>query len=74
MPGLPDPTRIDLTDADLGAVIDHPLTQRAAAAARAAVYVSVGLGILGLQRAQVRRREIERAVRRAVAGSPQPPR
>ncbi|MEO1058088.1 MAG: hypothetical protein AAFY28_14350 [Actinomycetota bacterium] len=78
MPGRPDPrvdlTSIDLTDADLGAVLDHPATRRAAGLAREALYIGVGLGILGVQRTQVRRRELERSVRRAVTGLTRPPR
>jgi hypothetical protein len=36
---------------------------RAAGLAREATYVAVGLGVLGYQRAQVRRREFERSRR-----------
>jgi hypothetical protein len=48
---------------------DVPLEQaadRAAERALDAVYVSVGLGILAFQRAQVRRREVEANVTRAL--------
>jgi hypothetical protein len=54
-----DPTRVDLTDLDLAAIAG-----RAAELAKDATYVTVGLGVLGFQRAQVRRREIERRLRR----------
>ncbi len=54
-----DPTRVDLTDLDLNAIAG-----RATELARDATYVTVGLGVLGFQRAQVRRREIERRLRR----------
>ncbi|MEM9515757.1 MAG: hypothetical protein AAGA42_12960 [Actinomycetota bacterium] len=78
MPGRPDPrvdlTSIDLTGADLATVLDHPTTRRAAGLAREALYIGVGLGILGVQRTQVRRRELERSVRRAVTGLTRPSR
>jgi hypothetical protein len=65
-----DPTSVDLTDFDVvdlvrttveatGAVRD-----RSVELAKDATYVTVGLGLLSFQRAQVRRREIERALRR----------
>lgn len=54
-----DPTSVDLTDLDLTAIAG-----RAAELAKDATYVTVGLGVLGFQRAQVRRREIERRLRR----------
>lgn len=69
-----DPTRIDLTDFDVaqlaaeankrGAALARGTTGRVAELARDATYVTVGLGILTFQRAQVRRREIERALGR----------
>jgi hypothetical protein len=65
-----DPTSIDLTDVDLvravqGTVeLGTALAGRAAELAKDATYVTVGLGLLGYQRAQVRRREIERSLRR----------
>lgn len=44
---------------------------------RDAAYVAVGFAVLGFQRAQVRRRELERAVRETVraaaAQRPEPP-
>ncbi len=59
-----DPTCIDLTDFDVvRAVRDtvgSPVVTRAAELARDATYVTVGLGLLTFQRAQVRRREFER--------------
>lgn len=65
-----DPTSIDLTDVDLvravqGTVdLGTAVAGRAAELAKDATYVTVGLGLLGFQRAQVRRREIERRLRR----------
>jgi len=65
-----DPTSLDLTDLDVGRVIRGiPASPGALAAkltdlARDATYVTVGLGVLNLQRAQVRRREIERLLGR----------
>ena len=65
-----DPTNIDLTDFDVvGAVrgtVDAggTLAARAAGLAKDATYVTVGLGLLSFQRAQVRRRELERSLRR----------
>jgi hypothetical protein len=62
-----DPTCIDLTDFDVvrmvRATVGVPVVTRAAALARDATYVTVGLGLLGFQRAQVRRREFERSRR-----------
>jgi hypothetical protein len=68
-PGF-DPTNIDLTDFDVvrairGTVgIGGSLAARATELAKDATYVTVGLGLLGYQRAQVRRREFERSRRR----------
>jgi hypothetical protein len=68
-PGF-DPTSIDLTDFDVARVIrgtvdvGGSLAARATELARDATYVTVGLGLLGYQRAQVRRRELERSLRR----------
>jgi hypothetical protein len=65
-----DPTSIDLTDFDVvravqGTVeVGGALAGRAAELAKDATYVTVGLGLLTFQRAQVRRREFERARRR----------
>jgi len=65
-----DPTNVDLTDLDLVRVVRHSLeasetiATRAGDLAREAAYVVVGLGLLNYQRAQVRRREFERARRR----------
>ena len=65
-----DPTHLDLTDLDLvqairGAVeVGGSVANRAAELAKDATYVTVGLGLLGFQRAQVRRREFERSLRR----------
>ena len=64
-----DLTNIDLTDFDVvrairGSVeIGGSLAARAADLARDATYVTVGMGLLGYQRAQVRRREFERSRR-----------
>ena len=68
-PGF-DPTHIDLTDFDVvrairGTVdVGGSLAARATDLARDATYVTVGLGLLGYQRVQVRRREFERNRRR----------
>lgn len=65
-----DPTNLDLTDLDLDRVIRSLPTSPGAVAARltdlarAATYVTVGLGVLNFQRAQVRRRELERRLER----------
>jgi hypothetical protein len=65
-----DPTSIDLTGFDVvravrGTVeVGGAVAGRAAELARDATYVTVGLGLLGFQRAQVRRREFERSLRR----------
>mgnify|MGYP001815153699 FL=1 len=57
---------IDLTDADLAPVVRaaRGAGQKSLDVARDATYTAIGLGILGVQRAQVRRRELERALRR----------
>jgi hypothetical protein len=68
-PGF-DPTNIDLTDFDVVRAIRGTVGAGGSVAARAtelakdATYVTVGLGLLGYQRVQVRRRELERALRR----------
>lgn len=65
-----DPTSIDLTDVDVVRVIrgtvdvGGSLAARATGLAKDATYVTVGLGLLSYQRAQVRRREFERSQRR----------
>ena len=67
-----DPTRVDLTHFDVTSVDPTAIAGRAAGLAtnlatnlaKDAAYVAVGLGLLTFQRAQVRRREIERRVRR----------
>lgn len=65
-----DPTHIDLTDFDVVRAIrdtvgaGSTVASRAAELAKDATYVTVGLGLLGYQRAQVRRREFERSRRR----------
>lgn len=73
-----DPTSYDLTDFDVarlatdaadraGDVVQSAVQNTVGTAthlAREATYVTVGLGILTFQRAQVRRREIVRALRR----------
>jgi len=64
-----DPTNLDLTDLDLDRLVRSlPSSPGALAArltdlARDAAYVTVGLGVLNFQRAQVRRRELERELR-----------
>jgi hypothetical protein len=65
-----DPTNIDLTDFDVVRAFRDTvdaggsLAARAADLAKDATYVTVGLGLLSYQRAQVRRREFERNRRR----------
>jgi hypothetical protein len=65
-----DPTSIDLTDVDLvravrqATAVGGSLPARAVDLAKDATYVTVGLSLLTFQRAQVRRRELERALRR----------
>ncbi len=65
-----DPTSIDLTDFDVVRAVRETVDVSAALAGRAtelvkdATYVTVGLGLLGFQRSQVRRRELERSLRR----------
>lgn len=65
-----DPTSIDLTDVDLvgaarlAAATGGSLTNRVVDLAKEATYVTVGLSLLTYQRAQVRRRELERIRRR----------
>jgi len=64
-----DPTNVDLTDFDVVTAVRHTvdaggsLAGRAVELARDATYVTVGLGVLGYQRIQVRRREFERSRR-----------
>ena len=58
-----DPTRVDLTDFDVTAIAGR-VTDRVTDLAKDATYVTVGLGLLAVQRAQVRRREIERSLHR----------
>ncbi len=57
---------IDLTDVDLAPVVTaaRGAGSKAAEVARDATYTAIGLGILGVQRVQVRRRELERVLRR----------
>jgi len=65
-----DPTSLDLTDLDLERVVraipgsPAALGAKITGLARDATYVVVGLGVLNFQRAQVRRRGIERLLRR----------
>lgn len=65
-----DPTHIDLTDFDVVRALRGSIgaggsvATRAVELAKDATYVTVGLGLLGYQRAQVRRREFERSRRR----------
>jgi hypothetical protein len=65
-----DPTNLDFTDLDLDRFVRSlPSSPGAAASkltdlAREVTYVTVGLGILNFQRAQVRRRELERRLQR----------
>ncbi len=78
LPGLPglsgwsplDPTNVDLTNFDLDAIARDvrrnadAVASRALEVAKDATYVAVGLGLLNFQRLQVRRRELERSLRR----------
>ncbi len=75
MPNLPLPTRIDLTKADVRAILPDVLrhvrlpevdTDRVVATAKDAGYTAVGAAVLAFQRAQVRRREVESWVARHV--------
>ena len=61
-----DPTSIDLTNFDLSQIdqVTGAAAQRAVDLAKDAAYVTVGLGLLSYQRMQVRRRELERSLRR----------
>jgi hypothetical protein len=65
-----DPTSIDLTGVDLvcaarqATAIGESLAGRAVELAKDAAYVTVGLSLLTFQRTQVRRRELEKALRR----------
>lgn len=65
-----DPTNLDLTDLDLDRLVRSlpsspgAVASRLTELAREATYVTVGLGVLNFQRAQVRRREFERRWRR----------
>ncbi|MBT5276727.1 MAG: hypothetical protein HOJ85_13385 [Ilumatobacter sp.] len=60
---------VDLTNFDVAPAarrarsVSNSIAQRAADVAKDATYVGVGLGLLAFQRAQVQRREIERALR-----------
>ncbi|MGB0112499.1 MAG: hypothetical protein WBP59_04720 [Ilumatobacteraceae bacterium] len=68
--GRLDPTSVDLTDLDVARLLRQAqnttgtVATKATDLAKDAAYVTVGLGILGLQRAQVRRREFERSRQR----------
>ncbi|MET0908581.1 MAG: hypothetical protein ABWZ99_03855 [Ilumatobacteraceae bacterium] len=66
-----DLTNIDLTNFDVAAMFDSDLGRlarttlgMAAGAVRETTYVGVGFTVLGIQRLQVRRRDLERALRR----------
>ncbi len=59
-----DLTHLDLTNLDLGAL--EGVGDRVGKVARDVTYVAIGFGVLGFQKAQVRRREIEKVVGRAV--------
>jgi hypothetical protein len=64
-----DPTSIDLTDFDVERLVrraagsTEEIGARLVDLTRDATYVAVGLGVLGFQRLQVRRRELERRLR-----------
>ncbi|MGB0113285.1 MAG: hypothetical protein WBP59_08715 [Ilumatobacteraceae bacterium] len=63
-----DPTSLDLTEFDLTsyaratAAATSAIATRTTTLAQDAAYVTVGLALLGFQRAQVKRREAERAI------------
>jgi hypothetical protein len=63
-------TSIDLTNFDLARAAQsardttEPVATRVVSLALDATYVTIGIGLLSFQRVQVRRREIERALRR----------
>ena len=61
-----DPTNVDLTNFDLTQIdqVTSAVAHRAVDLAKDAAYVTVGLGLLSYQRMQVRRRELERSLRR----------
>jgi hypothetical protein len=61
-----DPTCVDLTNFDLSQIdqVAGAISNRAVDLAKDAAYVTVGLGLLSYQRIQVRRRELERTLRR----------
>ena len=60
---------VDLTNFDVAPVartarrVSESVARKALDLAKEATYVSVGVGLLTFQRAQVQRREIERALR-----------
>jgi hypothetical protein len=56
---------VDLTDLDLGSAVRavRAVGDRATVLAKDVTYTAIGLGVLAMQRAQVRRREIERTFR-----------
>jgi len=60
---------VDLTDLDLAPLalaarrVSETVAKRGLDLAKDATYVSIGIGLLTFQRAQVQRREIERALR-----------
>lgn len=56
---------LDFTDLDLSNLsrLDVPGSERVVKLARDATYVGVGLAVLGFQRIQVQRRQVERALR-----------
>ncbi len=64
-----DPTSIDLTDFDVDRLVrraaggTEQVGSRLVGLTREATYVAVGFGVLGFQRIQVRRRELERRLR-----------
>jgi len=68
--GMASFTSIDLTDFDLARAAQSTLKTTDSVALRTAglaidvTYITIGLGLLSFQRVQVKRREIERALRR----------
>jgi hypothetical protein len=57
---------VDLTDLDLGPAVRavRSVGDRATGLAKDVTYTAIGLGILTVQRVQVRRRELERTFQR----------
>jgi hypothetical protein len=63
---FPPAFQVDLTEFDLAPALRllHGVGTHVTSVAKDATYTAVGLGVLGFQKAQVRRREIQRALQR----------